>query len=80
MEEVNYLKEYYSEIQKGNIIVGLELKTELQKLIRDLDDPRYRYDLEESHLRIEFMEIYVYKVKSHFIICQCNYYYGKKHL
>lgn len=56
MEEVNYLKEYYSEIQKGNIIVGLELKTELQKLIRDLDDPRYRYDLEESHLRIEFME------------------------
>ena len=26
--EVNYLKQYYEEIQKGNIIVGLELKTE----------------------------------------------------
>ena len=24
--EVNYLKQYYEEIQKGNIIVGLELK------------------------------------------------------
>ena len=28
--EVNYLRQYYEEIQKGNIIVGLELKTELQ--------------------------------------------------
>ena len=54
--EVNYLKQYYEEIQKGNIIVGLELKTELQKLIKDLDNPQYRYDTSESHLRIEFME------------------------
>ena len=40
--EVNYLRQYYEEIQKGNIIVGLELKTELQKLIKDLDNPQYR--------------------------------------
>jgi len=54
--EVNYLKQYYNEIQNGNIIAGLELKTELQKLVKDLDNPKYRYDLEDSHLRIDFME------------------------
>ena len=37
--EVNYLKQYYNEIQNGNIIAGLELKTELQKLVKDLDNP-----------------------------------------
>ena len=54
--EVNYLKQYYNEIQNGNIIAGLELKTELQKLVKDLDNPKDRYDLEDSHLRIDFMQ------------------------
>ena len=36
-----YLEQYYEEIKSGNIIVGLELKTEIQKLIKDLKDPRY---------------------------------------
>ena len=31
-----YLEQYYEEIKSGNIIVGLELKTEIQKLIKDL--------------------------------------------
>lgn len=52
----NYLCEYWGEIQQGNIIVGLELKTELKKLVDDLDNPMYRYDTEEAKLRIEFME------------------------
>ena len=51
-----YLEQYYEEIKSGNIIVGLELKTEIQKLIKDLKDPRYKYDTEEAHLRIDFME------------------------
>ncbi len=52
----NYLEQYYNEIKNGNIIVGLELKTELQKLVKDLKNPRYKYDTEYAHLRIEFME------------------------
>ena len=51
-----FLEQYYEEIKSGNIIVGLELKTELQKLIKDLKNPNYKYDTEEAHLRIDFME------------------------
>lgn len=51
-----YLQQYYDEIKKGNIIVGLELKTELKKLICDLENPEYKYNLYDSHLRIDFME------------------------
>lgn len=36
MEEVNYLKEYYSEIQKGNIIV-IRVKNRITKI-----DKRFR--------------------------------------
>lgn len=52
----NYLEQYYNEIKNGNIIAGIELKTELQKLIKDLNNPEYKYDTEYAHLRIEFME------------------------
>ena len=34
----NYLEQYYNEVKNGNIIVGIELKTELQKLIKDLSN------------------------------------------
>ena len=54
--KINYLEQYYNEIKSGNIIAGLELKTELKKLIKDLKDPQYKYDTEYAHLRIEFME------------------------
>ena len=54
--EVNYLQQYYDEIKKGNIIVGLELQTELQNLVYDLKDTTYKYDTKDAHLRIEFME------------------------
>ena len=51
-----FLEQYYEEIKSGNIIAGIELKTELQKLIKDLKDPRYKYDTEEAYKRIDFME------------------------
>lgn len=54
--EVSYLEQYYNEIKSGNIIAGLELRKELAKLVKDLNNSRYKYDIEESHLRIEFME------------------------
>lgn len=51
-----FLEQYYEEIKSGNIIAGIELKTELQKLVKDLEDPKYKYDTEEANLRIDFME------------------------
>ena len=52
----NYLVEYWKAINRGEIIVGVELKTELDKLVRDLVDERYQYDTTEAHRRIAFME------------------------
>ena len=52
----NYLMQYWSEIKNGNIIAGIELKTELQKLVNDLKNPNYQYDTTEANRRIAFME------------------------
>lgn len=52
----NYLVQYYEEIKQGKIIAGLELQTELQKLVKDLDNPKYKYDTKEAYLRIDFMQ------------------------
>ena len=53
---MSYFAEYLSEIRKGQIIVGRELMTELERLERDLDDPRYRYDTADADKRINFIE------------------------
>lgn len=63
---MNYLLEYVDEIKKGNIIVGNELKTELDKLIVDLDNPKYIFDEEPGRLRIEFIEKFCKHTKSPF--------------
>ena len=63
---MNYLVEYYNEIQKGNIIVGEELKTELDILINDLNNPRYVYDEKPGNLRIDFIETFCKHTKSPF--------------
>lgn len=52
----NYLVEYRERIRSGEIVAGRELITELDKLMEDLNDSRYRYDTSESHMRIAFME------------------------
>lgn len=52
----NYLVEYRERIRLGEIIAGRELITELDKLVEDLQDERYRYDTKEAHMRINFME------------------------
>lgn len=53
---MSYLLEYREAIRKGEIKAGVELITELDNLIADLDDPQYRYDTELSHLIISFIE------------------------
>lgn len=61
-----YLEEYYKQIQSGEIIAGHELKTELSKLMEELDDDRYIYDTRDADLRMDFMENCVRLTKSPF--------------
>ena len=53
---MSYLLEYREAIRSGEIIAGIELTTELDNLIADLDDPEYRYDTTKADLLIDFIE------------------------
>lgn len=64
-----WLYQYNDAIEKGEIIAGHELKTELENLLRDFDNPRYFYNTREADLRMKFMEGCVRLTKSP--------YYGK---
>lgn len=62
----NYLLQYREAIRRGEIIAGVELITELDNLITDLDDPRYIYDTRDAEQRIDFMENCIKLTKSPF--------------
>lgn len=62
----NYLLQYRDAIRRGEIIAGIELITELDNLIRDLDNPRYIYDTTDAETRIDFMENCIRLTKSPF--------------
>ena len=53
---MSYLLEYREAIRRGEIKAGVEMVTELESLLADLDDPQYRYDTELSDLIISFIE------------------------
>ena len=59
-----FLEEYYQQIMDGRIIAGHELKTELKKLLEEMDDERYIYDTRDADLRMDFMENCVKLTKS----------------
>lgn len=61
-----YLIEYRDRIRAGEIIAGHELTDELDRLIEDLDDPRYIYDTTEAYERIDFIENCVRLTKAPF--------------
>lgn len=63
---MNYLLEYREAIRKGEIYAGVELITELDNLIEDLDDSQYRYDTTKADLYIYFIENCVRLTKSPF--------------
>ena len=52
----NYLIQYREAIRRGDIIAGIDMISELDNLIADLDNEQYRYDTKDAELRIDFIE------------------------
>ena len=63
---MNYLVEYYEKIKTSEILVGKELLTVLEVLIKDLDNPRYIFDEKAGNVRIDFIETFCKHTKSPF--------------
>ena len=63
---MNYLLEYVRQIDEGHIIVGEELKTVLDSLVIDLENPRYIFDERPGNVRIDFIEKFCKHTKSPF--------------
>ncbi len=61
-----FLVQYREAIRRGEIIAGQELIMELDKLIADLDNPRYIYDTRDALERMDFMEGCIRLTKSPF--------------
>ena len=61
-----YLIQYREAIRSGEIIAGRELIKELDRLIEDLDNPRYYYDTTGAYERMDFMENCVRLTKAPF--------------
>ena len=68
-KEDTWLFKYRQTIKTGQIKAGQELIMQLDNLIRDLDNPRYFYDVSEAYRRIDFIENCIRLTKSP--------YYGK---
>lgn len=64
--ENTWLRKYREAIQKGEIIAGIDMITELDHLIEEWDDQQYRYDTEDADIRIDFIENCVKLTKSPF--------------
>lgn len=62
----SFLLEYHDRIENGEILVGQELWTELEKLKEDIVSERYVFDTENALLRMDFMEHCVRLTKSPF--------------
>lgn len=60
------LEEYRDKAKKGEIIVGKEMMTGLDKYYNELSDERYYYDTSDFELRKEFMENFIKLTKSPF--------------
>lgn len=64
--ENTWLVKYYRAIKSGEIVAGHELISELERLISDLDNPKYYYDTTDAELKIRFMENCIRLTKSPF--------------
>ena len=53
---MSWFAQYLEAIRNGEIVVGRELMTELERLEADQRNPRYRYDTADAEKRITFIE------------------------
>ena len=53
---MTYLEEYWSLIERREVVVGYWIREAMRNLISELDDPAYIYETGEAHKRIRFME------------------------
>lgn len=53
---MSWLLQYREAIRNGEIIAGRDMVQELDNLIADLKNPRFRYDTADADLRIDFIE------------------------
>lgn len=60
----SYLLEYRERAETGEIIIGQELRLELDNLAEDMTNDRYIYDRSDALLRMDFMENCVRLTKS----------------
>lgn len=60
----SFLLEYHARIESGEILVGQELRQELQNLKEDFLNDAFYYDTKDALLRIDFMEHCVRLTKS----------------
>ena len=61
-----FLEEYIDRTRSGEILIGRELRLELDRLAEELEGDRYIYDTREADKRIRFMEGCVRLTKSPF--------------
>ena len=53
---MTYLEDYHELIKSGGVVAGYWIRKAVEKLVKELSDPRYYYDTDEAHKRIKFME------------------------
>lgn len=51
-----WLYQYHSAIERGEIMAGRDMVTELENLLRDFDNPEYVYNTVTADIRIRFIE------------------------
>lgn len=62
----SFLLEYKARAETGEIMIGCELRDELDNLAEDFHNDRYIYHTDDAHLRLDFMENCVRLTKSPF--------------
>ena len=57
-EDYNPIREYYSQIESGKVVVSLKIKKVYKKLVKDLDNKNceWEYDPKKANHAIEFVE------------------------
>src|SRR5690606_33105741 len=65
----NYIREYWSRIESGEVAACKRLKQQYKKLIEELDNPRdpWVFDLERANRPIEFIETFCRHSKGRWI-------------